>query len=114
VARVYDAPGEQDGRRVLVDRLWPRGLTKERAALDEWLRDVAPTPALRTWYAHEVQRWPEFQQRYRTELETGAQAAALDHLRGLAAEAVGVTLLTAVKEVEISSAAILAQLLTGP
>ncbi|HZP41104.1 MAG TPA: DUF488 family protein [Candidatus Binatia bacterium] len=66
--RVYEPPTPDDGRRVLVERLWPRGLTKERAALAEWLRDVAPSPALHEWYGHDPARWPEFQRRYRKEL----------------------------------------------
>lgn len=79
--RVYEAPAASDGRRILVDRLWPRGLTKAEAAVDLWLKDVAPTTALRQWFGHDPAKWDEFQQRYRTELRTNP---ALDELRALA------------------------------
>jgi uncharacterized protein YeaO (DUF488 family) len=65
--RVYEDP-QPKGYRVLVDRLWPRGLTKEKAALDDWAKDLAPSPALRAWYGHDPDRWPEFRKRYRAEL----------------------------------------------
>ncbi|MGH2464545.1 MAG: DUF488 domain-containing protein, partial [Candidatus Limnocylindrales bacterium] len=64
VKRVYDQPSRDDGYRVLVDRLWPRGLSRAVAHLDLWLRDVAQTTELRTWFGHKVERWPEFRQRY--------------------------------------------------
>jgi uncharacterized protein YeaO (DUF488 family) len=67
VRRIYEEPRAEDGARVLVDRLWPRGITKERARLDRWARDVAPTPALRRWYGHRSERFPEFARRYRAE-----------------------------------------------
>lgn len=62
VKRVYDAPSEEDGERFLVERLWPRGLTREAAALSGWLKDLAPSPALRRWFGHDLERWDEFQQ----------------------------------------------------
>src|SRR4051794_39496281 len=67
--RAYDPPARDDGFRVLVDRLWPRGLTKDRAAIDLWLRDIAPTAGLRRWFGHEHARWDEFCRRYARELE---------------------------------------------
>lgn len=67
--RVYDQPGADDGLRVLVDRIWPRGVSKERARIDLWLRDVAPSDALRRWFGHDPAHWEEFQARYRQELE---------------------------------------------
>lgn len=79
--RVYEAPAASDGLRILVDRLWPRGLTKAEAAVDLWLKDVAPTTALRQWFGHDPAKWGEFQQRYRAELRTNP---ALDELRALA------------------------------
>jgi uncharacterized protein YeaO (DUF488 family) len=85
VKRVYDAPDPADGHRVLVDRLWPRGLSRERAALDEWLRDVAPSVALRRWYAHDPVNWPEFRRRYAAELAVPPASEALARLRALAA-----------------------------
>jgi len=66
--RAYDAPSKSDGKRFLVERLWPRGVTKDKAALDEWFKDIAPSPALRKWYDHEPAKWPEFQKRYVKEL----------------------------------------------
>jgi uncharacterized protein YeaO (DUF488 family) len=68
VKRVYDPPSGDDGERILVDRLWPRGLTKERARIDLWLKEVAPTTELREWYGHDPARWEEFRRRYRAEL----------------------------------------------
>lgn len=76
VRRVYDAPARDDGRRILVDRLWPRGLTKERAAVDFWARDVAPSDALRRWYRHDAAKWDEFRRRYAAELDADAGAVA--------------------------------------
>lgn len=85
VKRAYDPPAPDDGCRVLVDRLWPRGLAKERAAVDEWLRAVAPSTALRRWFAHDPARWAEFKRRYSAELEAPAAREAVARLRSLAA-----------------------------
>lgn len=86
VKRAYDPPGPEDGYRVLVDRLWPRGISKERAAVDEWLREVAPSTELRRWFAHEPARWDEFRRRYSEELAAPAAQDGLAHLRELAAK----------------------------
>lgn len=110
VRRVYDEPERGDGTRVLVDRIWPRGLTKARAALDEWCKDVAPSAELRKWYSHDPDRFQEFGRRYRAELKDPQRAEALAHLRGLA-KGRQLTLLTATREPEISQAAVLADLL---
>ena len=110
VRRVYEEPAPDDGARVLVDRLWPRGLTKAKAALTEWCKQVAPSPDLRTWYAHDGAKFAEFTRRYRAELEDPDRAAALGHLRELAS-AGPLTLLTATKDTTISEAAVLADLL---
>ncbi len=72
--RVYEAPAPGEGRRFLVERLWPRGVKKEALALDGWLKDVAPSQALRRWFAHEPARWAEFQRRYRAELDANPEA----------------------------------------
>lgn len=69
IKRVYDPPSDQDGVRVLIDRLWPRGLSKERAKVDHWLKDLAPSTALRKWFQHDPDRWQEFQTRYARELD---------------------------------------------
>ena len=110
VRRVYDAPSPSDGARVLVDRVWPRGLRKDAAHLDEWAKDAAPSTELRKWYGHDPARFDEFRRRYLDELSGAAQRKELGRLRALAA-ARPVTLLTATRDVEISQAAVLAQVL---
>jgi uncharacterized protein YeaO (DUF488 family) len=110
VRRIYEPVTEQDGIRVLVDRLWPRGMSKDRAEIDEWFRDIAPSTALRRWYAHDPQRFTEFRHRYQLELAAGEQATALFHLAKLA-EGRTVTLLTASRDPAISEAVVLAHLL---
>ncbi|WP_432073767.1 DUF488 domain-containing protein [Streptomyces wuyuanensis] len=101
VRRVYDDPDPDDGTRVLVDRLWPRGVSRERAAVDAWLKDVAPSGELRGWYHHDRSRYQEFDARYRGELEDGPAAKALAQLRELVRGG-PVTLVTSVKSVEDS------------
>lgn len=97
IKRIYAPAGAADGYRVLVDRLWPRGVRKEDAALDGWLREVAPSPALRRWFGHEPSRWEGFRHRYAAELDTLA-----DHWRPLAERAARhrVTLLYAARDEE--------------
>jgi uncharacterized protein YeaO (DUF488 family) len=112
VRRAYEEPQRGDGTRVLVDRLWPRGLSRERADFDEWCKEVAPSPELRKWYAHDPARFAEFRRRYRAELRSPERAEALAHLRALARRR-NLTLLTATKAPEISEAAVLAELLGG-
>src|SRR5919206_3525482 len=84
IRRVYDDPSPEDGTRVLVDRIWPRGLAKARAGIDEWAKDVAPSTELRRWYGHDPGRFEEFRRRYRAELAEPERQAALRHLRELA------------------------------
>ena len=79
VKRTYETPSNKDGSRILVERLWPRGVTKERAALDVWMKDVAPSPALRKWFAHDPKKWERFIERYWRELE--GHGEAVDVLR---------------------------------
>jgi uncharacterized protein YeaO (DUF488 family) len=110
VRRVYEEPEQGDGARVLVDRLWPRGLSKAKAALDQWCKNVAPSDELRKWYGHDPDRFEEFSHRYQQELQDPQRAEALAQLRGLAADR-QLTLLTATKRPEISEAAVLAELL---
>ena len=112
VGRIYDPPTPADGARVLVDRVWPRGLSKDTANIDEWCKQVAPSTELRRWYAHDPQRFAEFARRYRTELNDPQPAAALAHLRQLAQDR-PLTLLTATRNMELSQAAVLAELLQG-
>src|ERR1039457_3872100 len=98
VSRVYDDPVPQDGARVLVDRVWPRGLRKDAALLDEWAKDVAPSTGLRTWYGHDPAKFNEFRRHYIAELAEGAPHAALGRLHALAATG-PVTLLTAPRDI---------------
>ena len=110
VARVYDPATARDGYRVLVDRLWPRGISKSAAHLDEWCREVAPSASLRRWYGHVPDRFPEFRRRYRIELATGDAAVAVQRLRQLSRKRT-LTLLTASRDSATSNAAVLADVL---
>lgn len=113
VRRVYDAPSADDGARVLVDRVWPRGLRKDAAHLTEWAKDAAPSTDLRKWYGHDPEKFQEFRRRYLDELSGRVQRAELGKLRALAATG-PVTLLTATRDVDISQATVLAQVLRQP
>jgi uncharacterized protein YeaO (DUF488 family) len=106
--RVYEQAAKEDGRRVLVERLWPRGLTKQAAALDDWMRDIAPSPELRRWYGHDVGRWDEFRKRYMAELAGNRDGVAA--LRKIA-ESATLTLVFAARDPEHSSAAVLREAL---
>ena len=112
VRRVYDDPEPDEGIRVLVDRVWPRGLTKDKARLDQWCKQVAPSTELRKWYSHDPERFEEFGRRCREELKDAERAQALQHLRELAKSGT-LTLLTATKHAEISEAAVLTDLIRG-
>lgn len=109
--RVYEQASDEDGLRVLVDRVWPRGLRKDSARLDHWIKDVAPSTELRKWYGHDPAKFDQFEHRYRGELADDPQArAALGSLRELADQH-RVTLLTATRDIDHSQAAVLRQLL---
>jgi uncharacterized protein YeaO (DUF488 family) len=110
VGRVYDQPGPADGVRVLVDRVWPRGLRKTDAKLDEWAKDLAPSTDLRKWYGHDPAKFSEFRRRYIAELDAPGPRTRLAEVGELAAGR-PVTLLTATRDVAISQAAVLAELL---
>ena len=113
IRRVYEADTRSGARpRVLVDRLWPRGLSKAAVDVDEWLKDVAPSTELRRWYGHEVGRFVEFAHRYRAELSRPPASDALERLAETAASE-GVTLLTATRDVDHSAARVLQQMLAG-
>lgn len=77
IKRVYEKPGKEDGKRILVDRLWPRGLTKERASIDLWLKEIAPSTELRKWFGHDPEKWKEFQKRYHQELKNNESQVSL-------------------------------------
>lgn len=103
IKRIYDAPAA-DGLRILVDRLWPRGVSRESAQLDEWLKPVAPSDDLRRWFGHDAAKWPEFRKRYLAELD---QNPAFSELQELIRPAAAVTLLYAAKDPERNNAAVL-------
>jgi uncharacterized protein YeaO (DUF488 family) len=111
IARVYDAPGPDDGERVLVDRLWPRGFRKGDPRVGQWIPKVAPSTELRKWYSHEAARFDEFAARYGSELETDEGAAALAELRDVLRGG-PVTLVTAARDLDGSHVAVLARLLS--
>ncbi len=110
VRRVYEAPEPSDGARVLVDRLWPRGLSKADAQLTEWCKEVAPSSELRRWFHHEEPRFTEFAERYHEELAQEAVQPALERLRERAAQG-PLTLLTATKDVSVSHVNVLIEVL---
>ena len=104
--RAYEEPAASDGTRVLVERLWPRGISKERAHIDLWLKEVAPSAELRKWYSHDVQKFQEFRHRYEAELQSDTAQKALTKLREIAKQG-QLTLIFATRDPEHSSAAIL-------
>jgi uncharacterized protein YeaO (DUF488 family) len=108
IKRIYELPDPSDGFRVLVDRLWPRGISKERAALDLWMKEIAPSAELRRWFGHDPERWTEFQARYRAELKK--HESDLDELRSKVRKGT-VTLLFGARDVEHNEAVVLQKLL---
>ena len=108
--RVYAPADAGDGTRILIDRLWPRGISKQRAALDEWLKEIAPSTELRQWFGHELARWPEFQRRYKAELR--GHAMEIERLRGIAAKGV-LTLVYGARDQEHNDAVVLRDVLHG-
>lgn len=109
IKRVYEDAAKADGFRVLVDRLWPRGVKKEAAQLDAWLKDVAPSPDLRTWWNHDPERADEFATRYRSELDDND---AVDELRDMVSEHSTVTLVYGAKDPKVNHARVLRDYLT--
>lgn len=110
IRRAYDAAAPNDGFRVLVDRLWPRGISKERAALDAWMKDVAPTPELRRWWDHDPDRLDEFASRYDAELD---ENPAVDELRATIDAHAVVTLVYGARDPQVNHAAVLRDYLAG-
>jgi uncharacterized protein YeaO (DUF488 family) len=109
IKRVYEEPANDDGRRILVDRLWPRGLSKEKARVDLWLKDVAPSTELRKWFAHDPAKWAQFKTRYRAELKH--EAEQIESLK----QAIGrgpATLLYGAKDEQHNDAVVLLEFLT--
>jgi uncharacterized protein YeaO (DUF488 family) len=109
--RAYEAPQKSDGTRILVDRLWPRGLSKENAKIDLWLKEIAPTTELRKWFGHDRKKWANFAARYRREL--GSHPKQLDVIRNKASKG-AVTLIYAARDTEHNEAVILKQVLENP
>lgn len=109
IKRVYEKPDKEDGMRILVDRLWPRGLTKEKAGVDLWLKDIAPSTALRKWFGHEPAKWDEFKKRYHEELEKNAEQVSVlkEQVKKRA-----VTLVYAAKDEEHNEALVLKELVS--
>jgi uncharacterized protein YeaO (DUF488 family) len=103
VKRVYEEPGEADGERILVDRIWPRGISKDKAGLSNWRKDLAPSNDLRGWFGHDPERWEEFKERYRAELQ---EAGKMEEVREIAerAEEGNVTLLFGAKDTKHNNA----------
>jgi uncharacterized protein YeaO (DUF488 family) len=108
IKRIYEEPEPQDGYRVLVDRLWPRGLSKEKTHLDSWLKEIAPSDELRHWFSHDPAKWGEFRKRYQAEL--AAMQPLLDELRGQAKKGT-LTLLYAAKDDQHNNAVVLKDVL---
>jgi uncharacterized protein YeaO (DUF488 family) len=108
IKRVYAEPSQDDGKRILVDRLWPRGLTKEKARVDLWLKEVAPSNELRKWFAHDPKKWPEFERKYIEELKAVGEPLAL--LRQQVSQG-KVTLLYGARDEEHNEAVVLLKML---
>lgn len=108
VKRIYDPPSRNDGKRMLVDRLWPRGIRKEDAKIDEWLRDIAPSNELRRWFSHDPAKWTDFRKKYRKELKDKAEV--VNRLRS-AANKGRMTLLFSAKDEEHNNAVVLKEVI---
>ncbi len=113
IKRVYDAPSVIDGRRILVDCLWPRGIPRDQAKIDQWPKDIAPSHELRRWFDHDPQKWIEFQARYERELADPTRQAILRYIRD-SAEKGRVTLLFAAKDCGRNNAVVLRRWLSPP
>jgi uncharacterized protein YeaO (DUF488 family) len=108
--RVYEKRNSGDGKRILVDRLWPRGLMREEAAIDEWMKDLAPSDELRRWFGHEPEKWPEFQRRYTQELLSPDKVRLVDKVVRMAGEG-NVTIVYAARDTEHNNAKVLEQII---
>jgi uncharacterized protein YeaO (DUF488 family) len=109
IKRVYDLPSQDDGFRILVDRLWPRGMSKEKAKLDFWMKDIAPSEELRTWFNHESIKWEEFNRKYKAELSE--KHAAINQINQLEREKGVITLVYSAKDAEHNNAIALRSIL---
>lgn len=109
--RIYEKPSEEDGFRILIDRLWPRGVRKEDAKVDLWLKEIAPSDELRKWFSHKKERWEEFKRRYREELK--GKGELIERIRKLESEHGTITLLFSARDVEHNNAAVLMEVIGG-
>jgi uncharacterized protein YeaO (DUF488 family) len=110
IKRIYEKPERSDGKRILIDRLWPRGLSKENARIDEWLKEIAPSDELRRWYGHKQERWEDFRNRYRAELSQAPLKELVDELRKEAKRST-ISLLFAAADREHCNATVLKEIL---
>lgn len=110
--RIYEDAAESDGKRILVDRLWPRGVSKEKAKLDEWMKEIAPSSDLRKWFDHDPDKYEEFKKKYRKELQDGDQKANYDKLKEIQKKNSKITLLFGAKDEEHNQAQVLKEMLT--
>ncbi|HYB20366.1 MAG TPA: DUF488 domain-containing protein [Thermodesulfobacteriota bacterium] len=110
IKRIYDPPSPGDGQRILVDRLWPRGMKKEEAHIDEWLKEISPSNELRKWYSHDPAKWPEFKRRYRAEISR--ETDLLKRIKNEGKKGT-VTLLFSSKELELNNATALKEIVEG-
>lgn len=111
--RIYEDAAQNDGKRILVDRIWPRGVSKEKAKLDEWFKEIGPSDDLRKWFNHEDDKFTEFERRYRKELQDGEQKAAYDALKDIQKENKTITLLYGAKNEKHNQAVVLKNMLDG-
>src|SRR5699024_8223786 len=109
--RAYDDPAKNDGKRILVDRVWPRGVSKEKLKLDEWFKDIGPSKDLRQWFDHDPDKFDEFKQKYHKELQDGDQKASYDKLKQIQKENNTITLVFASKDEEHNQAQVLKEML---
>lgn len=112
IKRVYEEKSTEDGKRVLVDRVWPRGVSKEKAALDEWFKEIGPTKELRQWFNHDPEKYEAFKTSYKKELQDGEQKAEYDKLKAIEKESDTVTLVYSAKDEEHNQAQVLKEMLT--
>ena len=110
IKRIFEPPKASDGTRILVDRLWPRGVARDEARIDAWIKDVAPSDALRRWYSHDPKKWPEFRARYIAELKHNSAVVELQHM---ASKSKTITLLFAAKDNLCNNATVLQEFLSG-
>jgi uncharacterized protein YeaO (DUF488 family) len=112
IKRAYDKPEAADGKRILIDRLWPRGVSKAEAGVDEWLKDLGPSTGLRKWFSHDPEKWEEFKTKYIIELSAPDKASLLESI-ARSAEHADVTLIYSARDTEHSDVKVLEELITG-